>query len=129
MELAKRGGDNPTIVTADGRTLRLVCPGYKHGPDYCVQEFGYTIEAGGSYFEDITIASCQGRGWVPVSSDTAVVVKLEWLIQQTWGTTSLRKVRIESVVLDTIRITLEGKPLPAAVFAAAKRVAGEVSDE
>ena len=119
LELAALGGDTPLIRTTDGRSLRRVCK-------YCegAGERLYLLSG------DTTLRECRdcdGRGWLPVDQDTAVVVCLEWL-----------RVEIEDIVYlrDTgnWRIRLFAYPsvhkedLSAAVFEAAKRVAEEVSD-
>ena len=103
LELALLGGDNPTIRTGDGRTLRRECSCECHKG---VLRFHSVVEG--------ICKVCQGRGWLPVGEDTAVVVIIEYAHEQQDG----------GHLLEAICEGLWRTPeVPAAVFAAALKAA------
>ena len=97
----------PLIRTADGRTLRRECgcpSTHQSKCTACYQHWHNTKEP-----HSDTCTCCQGRGWLPVSEDTAVVVIMEWAAVN------------NAEILEEMFSAIEaGRHVPAAVFAAAK---------
>jgi len=101
----------PTIRTADGRTLRRKCPNKAKD----ARIYSKTAESFCEVLGDNCL--CDGRGWLPVSEDTAVVVCLEWLQMVLWP-----PMKGKDWAVQLSREFVEGETLPAAVFAAARKV-------
>lgn len=104
----------PLIRTTDGRTLRQECDW-----GFCAE--GVFVYQGREVGE---CPKCQGRGWLPVGEDEAVVVCLEWLCDGRVGAVNIGK--RHDWYVDDFRIMgrHRGAAFPAAVFEAAKQIAG-----
>jgi len=154
LELAALGGDTPTIRTADGRSLRRVCDGRKYdgGMMFIRCLLKYREDLSLSHLDDEAVMAryvvndrpvfippedcvCDGRGWLPVDEDTAVVVCLEWLLTQyadvrlydfTKVSPGNEPVRVYRYSLPATEQIGKGNILAAAVFAAARKVTGGV---
>jgi len=118
--LAALGGDNPTIRTADGRTLRGKCWA-------CLGRGWFSDPLG--HMDDWRCDSCQGRSWVPVDRDEALAVCIERIgaivdelvivapdeVTNSWSVENAYDLNCA----DTLG---SGDTVYAAVFAAAKQV-------
>lgn len=132
-------GKVPRIRTSDGRTLRKHCPN-KRRVIAVVVEDRVSNEVTDNCEVLLENCICQGRSWVPVSKAEAVVVCLEWLRQVTKTHPRITEVMM-GLLPNGAYLTEEDRgsilaevlndddPIPAAVLAAAKRVAEEASDE
>ena len=136
-------GKVPRIRVSDGkggwRTLRRECAFCKGNPHRTLDGVDYVDEGVIRDNVPVTCGPCDGRGWVPVDEDTAVVVCLEWLFGPTVAPHGMLYSQELYINPDSRLGHYQfrchddrpgwqigyGDTLPAAVFAAAR----EVSDE
>jgi len=109
MVNGKPTGKVPRIRTRDGRTLRAKCRMNCQRGTYKVTEIGGHIWTGKCEY-------CQGRSWLPVPTDTAVVVIMDYAMEEKSG--NLLSRIIENFADRDCLFTY------AAVFAAARKVVG-----